>query len=117
MRELQYVSGVGDIDQAKVEQTVLIDHASGTHTLFTPTAQQVFIAYQVWIKNLGGATATVVLRSGSTDLAKFDLAAGAIVNALNFGVPVLVGRAGGEALVLNTNQTLAGFTTVGTRKA
>lgn len=111
------VKQLGDFGQAVVFQTIDINiAAAGTYTLYTPPVNAVFLVYAIAIQG----DVVLLFKSGATILGRIthtesgsELASGMLQH--NGGLPIIVGRAAGEAFAIEVSAACTGFLNVGYR--
>jgi len=117
-QDVAEVRGIGDIDSAVVVQTIAINQVgAGNPTLYTPPVNKVFLVFLAIVQNTGVGANTIKFQSGATDIARFAPVAGIGIELNCGGLPVLVGRAAGEALKLDVTADAVGYVAVGYRDA
>lgn len=121
-RNVAVMRMLGHIQSAQVVQTANVDiSVVGDNTIYTTPGSKRFVVYQLYLQNQNAALTAFTIKSGANVIGTHRLEIVATLNSIlilwNSGLPVLVGRADGEDLIINVSApnppTLTGYASIG----
>ena len=105
---IQQINAHGDIISAYPTKTYNFALTTTSPvTIHTPAASKIFLVYSFWYANVTATSLQIKIDSGTTLISTINLLN--VITATEFfrngGVPILIGRAIGEALTLELSAT------------
>jgi hypothetical protein len=103
-RDIALTREYGHIPNAQVVKIENINiTAINDTTIYTTPSGKLFVVYQLYLINRIGATTAFTALSGANTIGTYEMLTNTTQDLWNSGLPVLIGRAGGEDFIINVS--------------